>query len=162
MPTLGKFIRRRRMELGLTQEQLAERVGNGVRQAEISRLEHDRVVLPRRPRLEQLAEALDTPIGVLLARSGWVGAEEIEPHPNNGAAPEASAAGGVDYRLEELKVVIAQEAPHLEQALSHAEELIQQSEILIQEAQGSLEELRREVVESLPGTVAVAEADPAP
>ena len=79
MPTLGKFIQRRRVELGLTQEQLAERVGGGVRQAEISRLEHDRVTLPRRQRLEQIARALDVPIGELLARSGWVGAEVIEP-----------------------------------------------------------------------------------
>ncbi len=81
MPTLGKFIRRRREELGLTQESLAELVGDGVRQAEISRLENDRIVLPRRQRLEQIAAALDVPIGILLARSGWVGAEEIEPVP---------------------------------------------------------------------------------
>ena len=38
MPTLGAFIRRRRLELGLTQETLAEMIGGGVRQAEISRL----------------------------------------------------------------------------------------------------------------------------
>ena len=38
MTTLGQTIRLRRDELGLTQEKLAERVGNGVRQAEISRL----------------------------------------------------------------------------------------------------------------------------
>jgi transcriptional regulator with XRE-family HTH domain len=58
------------------EEALAERVGNGVGQAEISRLEHDRIALPRRGRLEQIAQALDLPLGVLLARSGWAGAEE--------------------------------------------------------------------------------------
>ena len=78
MPTLGAFIRRRRLELGLTQETLAEMIGGGVRQAEISRLEHDRVMLPRRHRLEQIATALDVPIGELLVRSGWTGAEEID------------------------------------------------------------------------------------
>jgi transcriptional regulator with XRE-family HTH domain len=78
MPTLGAFIRRRRLELGLTQETLAEMIGGGVRQAEISRLEHDRVTLPRRQRLEQIATALEVPIGELLVRSGWTGAGEID------------------------------------------------------------------------------------
>jgi transcriptional regulator with XRE-family HTH domain len=86
MPTLGKFIQRRRAELGLTQEQLAERVGGGVRQAEISRLEHDRVTLPRRQRLEHIAAALDVPIGELLARSGWSGAEQLDG--GNGVDPD--------------------------------------------------------------------------
>jgi transcriptional regulator with XRE-family HTH domain len=69
-------------------------VGEGVRQAEISRLENDRIVLPRRQRLEQIAAALDVPIGVLLARSGWVGAEEIDSMPDGliGLELELSAA----------------------------------------------------------------------
>lgn len=52
--TLGQFIRKRRVELGLTQEQLADRVGDTMRQSEMSRLESDRVSLPRRDRLESL------------------------------------------------------------------------------------------------------------
>lgn len=73
-PTLGVIIRGRRLELGLTQEQLAELIGDGVRQAEVSRLERDRIILPRRPRLEAIAGALNLPIGALLMRSGWAGA----------------------------------------------------------------------------------------
>jgi transcriptional regulator with XRE-family HTH domain len=89
MPTLGAFIRRRRLELGLTQEALAEMIGGGVRQAEISRLEHDRVTLPRRQRLEQIAAALDVPLGELLVRSGWTGADEIDrPDGNHQGAIE--------------------------------------------------------------------------
>jgi transcriptional regulator with XRE-family HTH domain len=83
MPTLGAFIRRRRLELGLTQETLAEMIGGGVRQAEISRLEHDRVTLPRRQRLEQIAAALEVPLGELLVRSGWTGADEIDAENGN-------------------------------------------------------------------------------
>ena len=75
MPTLGRLIRRRRIELGLTQEQLAERVGGSMRQAEVSRLENDRVLLPRRERLERIAEVLEVPLGELLVRSGWTGAD---------------------------------------------------------------------------------------
>ena len=100
MPTLGKFIQRRRAELGLTQEQLAELVGGGVRQAEISRLEHDRVTLPRRQRLEQLARALDVPLGELLARSGWVGAEVIDAT----SATEDNPVEELLARNEELEV----------------------------------------------------------
>jgi transcriptional regulator with XRE-family HTH domain len=37
--SLGAFIRERRHQLGLSQEELAERIGNTMRQAEVSRLE---------------------------------------------------------------------------------------------------------------------------
>jgi transcriptional regulator with XRE-family HTH domain len=73
-PTLGQAIRSRRLELDLTQEELAERIGDNVRQAEVSRLERDRVTLPRRRRLERIAAALDLPLGELLAKAGWAGA----------------------------------------------------------------------------------------
>jgi transcriptional regulator with XRE-family HTH domain len=69
--SLGNFVRERRQDLGLTQEQLAERVGYTVRQAEISRLERGRIALPRRDRLNHLAAALEVPISELLVASGW-------------------------------------------------------------------------------------------
>ena len=72
--SLGTFIRERRQDLGLTQEDLAARVGGSVRQAEISRLESGRIALPRRERLEAIANALDISIGELLVRSGWMSA----------------------------------------------------------------------------------------
>jgi transcriptional regulator with XRE-family HTH domain len=75
--TLGRVIRSRRLELGLTQEELAERIGNGVRQAEVSRLECDRVSLPRRQRLTRIAAALEIPLGELLASAGWAGADAV-------------------------------------------------------------------------------------
>jgi transcriptional regulator with XRE-family HTH domain len=75
--SLGEVIRRRRIELGWTQEHLADRIaelGDPVRQPDISRLELNKVALPRRARLEQIAEVLKLPLGELLARSGWSGA----------------------------------------------------------------------------------------
>jgi transcriptional regulator with XRE-family HTH domain len=70
--TLGTFIRERRQDLGLTQEELAERVGESVRQSDISRLERDQITLPRRDRLEAIATALEVSTGELLVRTGWM------------------------------------------------------------------------------------------
>ncbi len=95
--SLGQVIRSRRVELGLTQQQLAERIGDGVEQSEVSRLERDQVALPRRPRMEQLARALEIPVGVLLARSGWTGAEAI-----------GSSTGSPPSKVEELQTSIDQ------------------------------------------------------
>jgi transcriptional regulator with XRE-family HTH domain len=94
--TLGSAIRLRRIELNLTQEALADRIGGGLRQSEISRLERDIVTLPRRARLEALATALELRVGELLARSGWTGADlVIEPrqrgHDEFGRALSAMA-----------------------------------------------------------------------
>lgn len=97
--TLGVVIRRRRRELGWTQEQLAERIstdGEYVRQSEISRIENGKIDLPRRERLIRLAEVLSLPLGELLARSGWAGADlhfqrngVAEPDPDD--APSSGA-----------------------------------------------------------------------
>ena len=48
--TLGDAIRARRLELGWTQEELAERIAVGdetFRQSDVSRLERGKVALPR-------------------------------------------------------------------------------------------------------------------
>lgn len=93
--TLGAAIRARRIELGWTQEELAERIGGGVRQADVSRLERDRITLPRRERLEAMANALGVTAGELLARSGWAGADEILPT----RAPVPAAASPSEHLI---------------------------------------------------------------
>ena len=114
MSTLGQVIRARRIEMDLTQEELAERIGGSVRQAEISRLEHDRIVLPRRDRLEAIAQALDLPLGRLLASSGWTGAEgELPPFegPENSNMTldlDAEAIPVVKDMLNQVKVLVEQ------------------------------------------------------
>ncbi len=125
--TLGSFIRDRRVELGLTQEALAERVGDTVRQAEISRLENDKVTLPRRERLEGIAAALDLSIGDLLVATGWLTEEHLAVLPGglsaNGHADGTPATAGSDEplgqaeeSLAEAREMVAQTAEKLEEA----------------------------------------------
>jgi len=145
MPTLGKFIQRRRAELGLTQEQLAERIGSGVRQAEISRLEHDRITLPRRQRLEQIAIALDVPLGTLLARSGWAEAEaefestvvlqndapivEVQPEPPSGIRPHATPNSQFQAAIARAEAQILRS----EQAVHHAQSAFESAQTVLKE-----------------------------
>lgn len=97
--TLGCVIRRRRLELGWTQEQLAERISaedEYIRQSDISRIERGDIALPRRARLERIAAALDLPLGELLARSGWADAEACfasESAADGDEGPTRPAAG---------------------------------------------------------------------
>ncbi len=117
--TLGQFIRERRMDLGLTQEQLAERVGEGVRQAEISRLEQDRVSLPRRQRLEAIATALGVSIGDLLVTTGWIDAEHVPT-----VAP--------DHGMPQAHLQVLEEAAS---ALSNAKGIVAHTAKILQEAE---------------------------
>lgn len=77
--SLGEVIRRRRCELGLTQEALAERIGGGMRQSDVSKVERGEVTLPRRRRLEQIAAALETSLGTMMTEAGWL--EDPDPGP---------------------------------------------------------------------------------
>lgn len=140
-PTLGMLIRQRRLELGLTQEALAERIGAGVRQAEISRLEHDRVTLPRKARLENIARALDLSVGTLLVRSGWAGVrEEFGPvaseAPRSAPEPPASGARGPE-RAAQPKVLEPEMAPELSTAITRSREIIERTRAIMRESQTS-------------------------
>jgi transcriptional regulator with XRE-family HTH domain len=73
---LGNYIRERRQDLGLTQEELAARMGGTASQAEISRLERGTIHFPRRSRLDALAVALEVSLGTLLMESGWMTSDE--------------------------------------------------------------------------------------
>jgi transcriptional regulator with XRE-family HTH domain len=92
--SLGAVILHRRAELGLTQAALAERVVTlgdwGFRQSDISRLERGIVKLPHYTRMKFLAAALEMPVGELLARSGWTGADNAFDDSST-ASPPASA-----------------------------------------------------------------------
>jgi transcriptional regulator with XRE-family HTH domain len=137
MPTLGRFIQRRRIELGLTQEQLAEMIGGGVRQSEISRLEHDRISLPRRQRLEQIAIVLDVSLGELLARSGWAGAEAVfdtDPASHNGLTDE-QATNHISPETEALTAAIIR----AEQLIADSDDIIEKSHAAYGDAQRAVQ-----------------------
>ena len=68
---LGNYVRERRQDLELSQEQLAERVGGAYSQSDISRLERGQIELPRLGTISRLAAALEVPVGNLLIASGW-------------------------------------------------------------------------------------------
>ena len=74
--SLGEAIRLRRLELGMSQEELAERIGPDVRQSDVSRLERGKILFPRLERLNQIAAALGMSIGALLIEAGWFTDEE--------------------------------------------------------------------------------------
>ncbi|MEZ4523743.1 MAG: helix-turn-helix transcriptional regulator [Thermomicrobiales bacterium] len=82
MQRLGAAIRERRNELGLTQEELAERLAElgdeNIRQSDISRIEGGQVQLPRFDRLNYLSTALGISIGEMFINAGWISLEELE------------------------------------------------------------------------------------
>jgi transcriptional regulator with XRE-family HTH domain len=76
--SLGEAIRLRRLDLGMSQEELAERIGPDVRQSDVSRLERGKILFPRLERLNQIASALGMSVGALLIEAGWFTDEESQ------------------------------------------------------------------------------------
>lgn len=148
MPTLGSFIRRRRSELGLTQEELATLVGDNTRQADISRLENDRVSLPRRARLEAIAKALQVSPGLLLAKSGWEGGEEIDPYVGEDLATRVEGLrSSLPDKGEPFEVhhqVIVEALPAISATVAQMHDLVHQAEVIIDETQSQVTSLKND------------------
>jgi PAS domain S-box-containing protein len=75
---IGQIIRQRRLELGMTQEELAELAsgdGEYLKQADISRIEIGQVRLPRPARLQRIAAPLGLSLGDLLMHASGVDGE---------------------------------------------------------------------------------------
>ncbi len=99
--SLGEAIRLRRTELGMSQEELAEKIGPDVRQSDVSRLERGKILFPRLERLNQIAAALGVSIGALLVEAGWFTDEESAQ-----VVPADTADPGMD-----TPIVIADDEP---------------------------------------------------
>jgi transcriptional regulator with XRE-family HTH domain len=144
---LGTFIRERRQELGLSQEQLAERIGDTVRQAEVSRLENNRIAMPRRQRMERLAAALEVSLGELLVRTGWMEMAE-------GAEFDALEAAAVLEAPEAIAQLpdpdAAAELESVRVALDAALAMLARSSETLAQTQETMETLRRLVENSRP------------
>ncbi|MEZ4520290.1 MAG: helix-turn-helix domain-containing protein [Thermomicrobiales bacterium] len=96
--SLGRAIRDRRAELGLTQEALADRMAelgdDAMRQSDVSRLEIGQIQMPRLPRLEILARALELDIGMLLVSAGWLDEDNMPAGDDrDDAVPKDATAG---------------------------------------------------------------------
>jgi transcriptional regulator with XRE-family HTH domain len=99
--SLGEAIRLRRLELGMSQEELAERIGPDVRQSDVSRLERGKILFPRLERLNQIAAALGMSVGALLIEAGWF--SDDENIPISAATPSESNF--------DIPIVIADDEP---------------------------------------------------
>lgn len=74
--SLGSLLRERRDALGLTQEDVAERIGKD--QNYVSFVETGRIKQPRRAMLEAFARALELPPPRVFAAAGWAPPPDLD------------------------------------------------------------------------------------
>jgi transcriptional regulator with XRE-family HTH domain len=143
--SLGQAVRRRRQELGLTQEELAERIGGNMRQSDISRLERGRIDLPRRQRLEAIATALDVTPGYLLLQSHWFGEDEGKPESGYARATDEPAIPAENVSWEStaaLTHVNDRATNRLNDAIARAREVARRTNELLKESSDMLSSVR--------------------
>lgn len=124
--TLGQFIRANRLAMGLTQEELAIRVGDNVRQSDISRLEKDGVEFPRRERLDAIAVALGVTLGDLLISTGWLEIEHAQmiEQIKDDEEPDPDVLDDAMAVLSAAKEMVAETANLLVRAEGHVVSLM--------------------------------------
>jgi transcriptional regulator with XRE-family HTH domain len=158
-PSLGAAIKARRLELGLSQEELAARVAvqddPSFRQSGVSRLERDRVELPRRGRLQRIAVALELSLSELFARSGWEGADvsfAAEPRTMfQDAVPTCSTRPAALPQLlqsstetSDHELVYISDFSHLHQSVARSHTLIAQSRAIAAQSRALCDRYERQ------------------
>jgi transcriptional regulator with XRE-family HTH domain len=125
---IGNYVRERRQDLGLSQEQLAERVGGTYGQSDISRIERGHIELPRLATMVSLAASLEVPVGDLLIASGWF---------NEGHFIANTDPAGVADSVK-LEAVLAE----IESELAEIRELEQQAEFRARRLSAMIRDLK--------------------
>jgi transcriptional regulator with XRE-family HTH domain len=134
---MGNFVRERRRELGLTQEQLARRVGYV--QERISVLERGKYGMPSLPALALLADALEVPLAEMLQRAGY----RVQPDSGDGA--EGLRAGTQPERFRRLleeNSRLAEELVSTQRRLQDACATMSEVELLHERMRSSREQMR--------------------
>lgn len=107
MNALGNFVRERRQDLNLSQQQLAERVGGNYGQSDVSRIERGQIELPRLATMVSLAAALEISIADLLIASGWFDHKHFAAVSPPDAAPDGlpltDVLSEIDTELEAIR-----------------------------------------------------------
>jgi signal transduction histidine kinase/transcriptional regulator with XRE-family HTH domain len=116
LPALGQFIRERRTAIGLTQTQLAQRIGWV--QERVSLLENAKYGMPSLPGLAQLADALETPLTGVLHVVGYA----VDPLTVGGdGAPQSQVNVAMAITLQQLLEI---DPTTLQDALAKASDLM--------------------------------------
>ena len=106
--TIGKRIKKRRMELGMSQRDLATKLGYSDHTT-LTRIESDRIDLPQ-SRIKQLAATLNVSVGYLM---GW------EEEPESAGVLAAKVLGDPQTkRLVENYMALSQEDQNIISALA--------------------------------------------
>ncbi|GAC1405108.1 MAG: hypothetical protein NVSMB52_18920 [Chloroflexota bacterium] len=116
LDTLGETIRERRRDLGLTQAQLAERMG--WTQERVSIIENGKYGLPSIMGLTRLATALELPLAILIAAIGLPDEGFGLGAPDNGQTHSATAL------LRTVNQLMDIESPDLKEALDQASTIL--------------------------------------
>lgn len=116
---LGRLIRDRRQELGLTQAEFGRRLGWA--QERISILENAKYGIPSLPALVHLADALEMPLPDFLTTAGYTGRYESVPPRPEVPAPEKRA---LQFTLPQLLEI---EGVSLREVVTQASDLMAQA-----------------------------------
>ena len=119
MSHAGTVVRLRRIALGLTQEEVVTRLGNGVRQADISIFEHTGMGLPEWDRLAQVLH---------------LSPDDVRAHVN---APRSNGSTDTAIPASAPSQAAAPADSSLEGVLQHARQMVTMLEQLMQSAQGA-------------------------
>jgi transcriptional regulator with XRE-family HTH domain len=131
---LGSYIRQRRKHLGLTQEKLAEQIGEGCRMSDISRLECGHIRTLNLSMMESLAAALDISLETLPIARGGVDQTHVAAAPPSGGSAEGIPLKDVLAEfdaIQDLERLAASRSQYLRRTIRELESTTKAPDLLI-------------------------------